>query len=96
MELLLVVSISCRNWDKFLPDGPLGTHAGFSLHTIKHFVPIDELLTKMLHRMPLMEKAEIRHLTNGPESFTPDSRYLLGEVPEVGLVIFTQASVCKQ
>ncbi|KAJ7384995.1 hypothetical protein OS493_018684 [Desmophyllum pertusum] len=45
-----------------------------------HFV---ELMDKMLHRLPLMETAEIRHMTNGPESFTPDSRYLLGEVPEV-------------
>ncbi|KAK2554794.1 Pyruvate dehydrogenase phosphatase regulatory subunit [Acropora cervicornis] len=38
---------------------------------------------KMLHRLPLMENAQIRHMTNGPESFTPDSRYFLGEVPEV-------------
>lgn len=45
-----------------------------------HFGP---LMDKMLHRLPPMENAEIRHLTNGPESFTPDSRYLLGEVPEV-------------
>jgi len=42
-------------------------------------------MDKILHRMPLMEKAEIRSMINGPESFTPDSRYLLGEVPEVGL-----------
>lgn len=41
-------------------------------------------MDKMLHRLPMMENAEIRHMTNGPESFTPDSRYLLGEVPEVG------------
>ncbi|KAL9975914.1 hypothetical protein ACROYT_G013133 [Oculina patagonica] len=47
---------------------------------LDHF---DELLSKMHHRLPLMEKAEIRHMTNGPESFTPDSRYLLGEAPEV-------------
>lgn len=42
-----------------------------------------ELMDKILHRMPLIEKAEIRSMINGPESFTPDSRYLLGEVPEV-------------
>lgn len=42
-------------------------------------------MDKILHRMPLIEKAEIRSMINGPESFTPDSRYLLGEVPEVGL-----------
>ena len=43
-------------------------------------------MDKMLHRLPLIENAEIRHMTNGPESFTSDSRYLLGEVPEVGKV----------
>lgn len=42
-----------------------------------------ELLGNMLHRFPFMEKAEIRQMINGPESFTPDGRYLLGEVPEV-------------
>ena len=41
-------------------------------------------MDNILHRMPLIEKAEIRSMINGPESFTPDSRYLLGEVPEVG------------
>ena len=41
-------------------------------------------MDKILHRMPLMENAEIRSMINGPESFTPDGRYLLGEVPEVG------------
>lgn len=42
-----------------------------------------ELMDNMLHRLPFMEKAEIRQMINGPESFTPDGRYLLGEVPEV-------------
>lgn len=46
----------------------------------EHFGPMTK---KMLHRLPLMENAQIRYMTNGPESFTPDSRYLLGEVPEV-------------
>ncbi|XP_074618292.1 pyruvate dehydrogenase phosphatase regulatory subunit, mitochondrial-like isoform X5 [Acropora palmata] len=46
----------------------------------EHFGPMTK---KMLHRLPLMENAQIRHMTNGPESFTPDSRYFLGEVPEV-------------
>ena len=30
-----------------------------------------------------MEKAEIRQMINGPESFTPDMHAVLGEVPEV-------------
>ena len=46
-------------------------------------LPTEELMSNALHRLPVMEKAEIRSMINGPESFTPDGRYLLGEVPEV-------------
>jgi len=34
-----------------------------------------------IRRIPMLEKAELMHLTNGPESITPDSRPLLGPVP---------------
>ncbi len=34
-----------------------------------------------IRRIPILEKAEIVHLVNGPESITPDSRPLLGPVP---------------
>ena len=34
-------------------------------------------------RVPALEKAEIRHLTVVPESFTPDGVYMLGEAPGV-------------
>ncbi|XP_015780112.1 PREDICTED: pyruvate dehydrogenase phosphatase regulatory subunit, mitochondrial-like [Acropora digitifera] len=50
----------------------------------EHFGPMTK---KMLHRLPLMENAQIRYMTNGPESFTPDSRYFLGEVPEAGMAL---------
>lgn len=50
---------------------------------------VGPMTKKMLHRLPLMENAQIRYMTNGPESFTPDSRYLLGEVPEVGTAVAT-------
>ena len=33
--------------------------------------------------MPLLETAGIQLFFNGPESFTPDDRYYLGEAPEV-------------
>lgn len=36
-----------------------------------------------MHRIPVLETAEIRHFMNGPESFTPDNRYILGEAPEL-------------
>ena len=46
----------------------------------EHFEPI---LEHAMHRVPLLEQAGIRTFFNGPESFTPDTRYILGEAPEV-------------
>lgn len=46
-----------------------------------HFEPI---LEKAINRMPLLTNAGIHTFFNGPESFTPDDRYYLGESPEVG------------
>ena len=43
-----------------------------------HFEPI---LEAALHRMPALEHAGIQTFFNGPESFTPDNRYYLGEAP---------------
>jgi len=40
-------------------------------------------LEKAVYRMPMLEQAGIHTFFNGPESFTPDDRYYLGEVPEV-------------
>jgi glycine cleavage system T protein len=45
-----------------------------------HFEPI---LDKAVHRMPMLAEAGIHTFFNGPESFTPDDRYYLGEAPEV-------------
>jgi len=43
----------------------------------------DILMQGALHRIPSLENAEIRQFVNGPESFTPDGKFLFGEVPEV-------------
>jgi glycine cleavage system T protein len=45
-----------------------------------HFAPI---LEKATRRMPMLEKVGIHTFFNGPESFTHDDRYLLGEAPEL-------------
>ena len=45
-----------------------------------HFEPY---LMKSFHRLPILEKAGIRKFFSGPESFTPDTQYLLGETSEV-------------
>ena len=45
-----------------------------------HFEPI---LMDAMERAPILEKTGIRQFFNGPESFTPDDRYLLGPAPEI-------------
>lgn len=45
-----------------------------------HFEPILNMAVK---RVPALADAGIQLFFNGPESFTPDDRYLLGETPEV-------------
>ncbi len=46
----------------------------------EHIAPLVEAST---HRMPILGSTGIRLFFNGPESFTPDDRYLLGESPDV-------------
>lgn len=45
-----------------------------------HFEPI---LEQAINRMPMLGEAGIHTFFNGPESFTPDDRYYLGECPEL-------------
>ena len=46
----------------------------------EHFEPY---LSAAIKRFPVLEKAGIKKFFAGPESFTPDTNTLLGEVPEV-------------
>ncbi len=41
------------------------------------------LMENAIHRVPALEKAGVKTLLNGPESFTPDGNFILGEAPEV-------------
>lgn len=45
-----------------------------------HFEPA---LRNAVHRMPVLEETGIQLFFCGPESFTPDDRYILGEAPGV-------------
>ncbi|HIB93699.1 MAG TPA: FAD-dependent oxidoreductase [Candidatus Lambdaproteobacteria bacterium] len=45
-----------------------------------HFEPA---MLNAMHRIPKLEDAGIHTFFNGPESFTPDDRYILGEAPEL-------------
>jgi 4-methylaminobutanoate oxidase (formaldehyde-forming) len=52
-----------------------------------HFEP---MMMNALHRLPALETAEVKMLLNGPESFTPDGSFLLGETAETrGLFLGT-------
>lgn len=70
---------------KAKPWGMGGIRADFEFDTLPedwdHFQPI---LEAAMNRMPLFQTAGIHTFFNGPESFTPDDRYYLGETPELG------------
>ncbi len=46
----------------------------------EHFQPP---LAEGLHRLPILEEVGFERFVNGPESFTPDSNFMLGPAPEV-------------
>ena len=64
------------------PWGMSGIPDDFTFETLPadtdHFEPI---LEYAVARVPLLESAGIALFFNGPESFTPDNRYFLGEAP---------------
>jgi 4-methylaminobutanoate oxidase (formaldehyde-forming) len=41
------------------------------------------LMENAIQRTPCLETAKVKMLLNGPESFTPDGNFILGEAPEV-------------
>ena len=65
--------------------GQSGIREDFCFDTLPedwdHFQPI---LEHAMNRLPLFQTAGIHTFFNGPESFTPDDRYYLGEAPELG------------
>ncbi len=44
---------------------------------------IEPLFAGAMRRVPVLETTGVQVFFNGPESFTPDDRYLLGEAPEL-------------
>lgn len=40
-------------------------------------------MTRAIEMIPMLENMGIRHFMNGPESFTPDNRFIVGEAPEL-------------
>jgi 4-methylaminobutanoate oxidase (formaldehyde-forming) len=69
-------------WAK--PWGAAGIPEGFAFGTLKEdWDKFDILMRNALVRLPALETAEVRTFMNGPESFTPDNYFILGEAPEV-------------
>jgi 4-methylaminobutanoate oxidase (formaldehyde-forming) len=69
-------------WAK--PWGVDGIPEGFAFGTLKEdWDKFDILMRNALVRLPALETAQVRTFMNGPESFTPDNYFILGEAPEV-------------
>ena len=59
---------------------PKGFHYSLLDSNFDHF---EQLMELSLGRVPALENAGIKTLTNGPESFTPDGNFIIGEAPEM-------------
>ncbi len=51
-----------------------------------NFDHFEQLVELALPRVPSLQTAGIKQLINGPESFTPDGNFILGEAPEMSNV----------
>jgi glycine cleavage system T protein len=66
------------------PWGMNGIPESFSFDQLpEDLTHIEPLFASAIRRVPALETAGVQLFFNGPESFTPDDRYLLGETPEV-------------
>jgi len=59
---------------------PEGFHFTLLEGDLDHFEP---MMALALGRVPALETVGIKQFINGPESFTPDGNFILGEAPEV-------------
>ena len=67
-----------------IPWAVAGIPQGFQFSLLdadfEHFEP---LMEQALGRVPALRRAGVKMLLNGPESFTPDGNFILGEAPEL-------------
>lgn len=59
---------------------PEGFHYSLLSSNFEHF---EQIMEQALGRVPALQTAGIKTLLNGPESFTPDGNFILGEAPEL-------------
>ena len=66
------------------PWGMRGIPEDFAFDQLpEDFDHFESILSTAMNRVPMLESAGIHTFFNGPESFTPDDRYYLGEAPEL-------------
>lgn len=66
------------------PWGMEGIPESFSFDELPaDFDHLEPYLEAAMHRLPILEQTGLQVFFNGPESFTPDDRYHLGEAPEL-------------
>ena len=66
------------------PWGMEGIPDGFEFQALpEDWDQFEVFMNTGLERIPALAEAEIRQLFVGPESFTPDNRYILGEAPDL-------------
>jgi glycine/D-amino acid oxidase-like deaminating enzyme/glycine cleavage system aminomethyltransferase T len=66
------------------PWGMDGIPEGFAFQLLpEDWDQFQPLMEAAMHRVPALETAGVKILLNGPESFTPDGNFILGEAPEV-------------
>ncbi len=66
------------------PWGMDGIPDDFSFDELpEDFDHLEPYLEAAMHRVPKLEQTGLQVFFNGPESFTPDDRYQLGEAPEL-------------
>lgn len=57
-----------------------GIPAGFEAQLLpEEWDRMEELMTNAIHRVPTLETLPIKKFFNGPEAFTPDAEFILGE-----------------
>jgi len=60
-----------------------GIPQGFNFTLLESdFDHFEQLMEQALVRVPALAEAGVKELINGPESFTPDGSFILGEAPE--------------
>merc|ERR1719278_232994 len=50
----------------------------------EHWMHFQPYISEAQRRLPILKEAQYDQLINTPDAFTPDGKWILGEVPEVG------------